>query len=551
MQQAKSGLGSPTLPVKENSSSPVQQDGSAEQSPTSPSHSGSPLSSSMMPSQLVEESILQVQLVQQVKQPTSPLTPRDKKPTVSSSSHIVDKRSTVSPHQHTELGKKQVAFSVTLANMDNKFTTSPVLPSQLGKQVTPLTPTKEVKQSTAQSGKPASAHVTSPKPKVESATSACTPKASAYLDKQPVTKQASPSRIVKPETGLPKSSPVVISTKKADGAFASPVKQVNTNEIVASSTIPAKPGPILLQPASTVSSSAPEAAAGGVRTNTKGVSSATQPTTSKGKATGNMEPKKEGDNRIQTRVMKREKMAEGDVIKSDNFTWKIIKLIGSGGFGDVYKVVKADNEDKKEYALKTETCEGDKRVLRLKIEVCIMKLCCNVERPDRKKHFVEMIDRGKNDKFKFLVMTLVGQSLEDIRRNILRRNYSKPTAMQIAYQTLQSIYDLHELGYLHRDLKPQNFAIGLEPQRHIIYMLDFGIARKFTVGLTKELKAPRLRVKFIGTIRFASRACHNGIEQGRKDDLESWLYLAFDVLDNINGLPWKRLDRREFTTVLY
>ncbi|KAE9416212.1 hypothetical protein Angca_010066, partial [Angiostrongylus cantonensis] len=143
------------------------------------------------------------------------------------------------------------------------------------------------------------------------------------------------------------------------------------------------------------------------------------------------------------------------------------------------------------------------------------------------------------------VSVLVGQSLEDIRRSTLRRNYSKSTGMQIAYQTLHAVHDLHDLGYLHRDIKPQNFAIGLETQRNIIYMLDFGIARKFTVGMTKELKAPRLYVKFIGTIRFASRACHNCVEQGRKDDLESWLYMAFDVLDNNNGLPWKRVtDRR-------
>ncbi|KAJ1366345.1 hypothetical protein KIN20_026985 [Parelaphostrongylus tenuis] len=241
---------------------------------------------------------------------------------------------------------------------------------------------------------------------------------------------------------------------------------------------------------------------------------------------------------------KREKMKEGDTLKSDNFKWKVVKLLGSGGFGDVYKVVKVDSEDTKKYALKTETCEGDKRLLRLKVEVYVLKLCQKVDKPERKKHFIELVDRGKNEKFKFLVMGLVGQSLEDIRRSTLRRNYSKSTGMQIAHQTLQAVYDLHELGYLHRDIKPQNFAVGLELQRNVIYMLDFGIARRFTIGSTKELKAPRLYVKFIGTIRFASRACHNCVEQGRKDDLESWLYMAFDVLDNNNGLPWKRVTNR-------
>ncbi|KAL6730934.1 hypothetical protein Aduo_001853 [Ancylostoma duodenale] len=259
--------------------------------------------------------------------------------------------------------------------------------------------------------------------------------------------------------------------------------------------------------------------------------------------------KKEADKKKKERVAKREKMKENDILKSDNFTWKIIKLLGSGGFGDVYKVVKQDNEDKKEYAMKTEMCEGDKRMLRLKIEVRVLGLCQNVENPEKRKHFIELVDRGKTEKFKFMVMGLVGPSLEDIRKNVIGRNFSKSTGMQAAYQTLQAIGDLHEVGYLHRDIKPQNFAVGLGEEEKMIFMLDFGIARKFTVGNTKQVKVPRLQVKFLGTLRFASRACHNGIEQGRKDDLETWVYMAFDLMDDECGLPWKRLPDRSQVVV--
>ncbi|KAK6047217.1 hypothetical protein COOONC_15278, partial [Cooperia oncophora] len=212
------------------------------------------------------------------------------------------------------------------------------------------------------------------------------------------------------------------------------------------------------------------------------------------------------------------------------FRWRVLKLLGSGGFGDVYKVVKENDPDKQEYAMKTEMCEGDKRMLRLKIEVRVLGLCTLVENPDKKKHFLELIDRGKTEKFKFLVMGLVGKSLEDLRKNVVCRNFSKSTGMQAALQTLVSIGDLHDVGYLHRDIKPQNFAIGLGENEKMIYMLDFGIARKFTVGNTKQVKVPRLQVKFLGTLRFASRACHNGIEQGRKDDLETWIFMVFLIL---------------------
>ncbi|WKX88545.1 hypothetical protein Q1695_008296 [Nippostrongylus brasiliensis] len=255
---------------------------------------------------------------------------------------------------------------------------------------------------------------------------------------------------------------------------------------------------------------------------------------------------RDGEKRRREKMLKREKLAAGAVVKSDTFTWKVIKILGSGGFGDVYKVVKENDADKKEYAMKTEMTDGDKRSLRLKIEVHVLTLCLKIENPQRKKHFLELIDRGKGEKFKFLVMTLVGATLEEIRRNVLGRNYTKSTAMQLAYQTLESLADLHEIGFLHRDIKPQNFSVGLAQSEKTVFILDFGIARKYTVGNTNEVKAPRVKVKFIGTIRFASRACHRCIEQGRKDDLESWIYMVFDLIDCVDGVPWKRLpDKRQ------
>ena len=57
---------------------------------------------------------------------------------------------------------------------------------------------------------------------------------------------------------------------------------------------------------------------------------------------------------------------------------------------------------------------------------------------------------------------------------------------------------------------------------------------------------PRAKASFLGTVRFASRACHYGQEQGRKDDLESWIYLLFDSFDIQHGLQWKKVrDRQE------
>ncbi|KAK6039649.1 hypothetical protein COOONC_22846 [Cooperia oncophora] len=196
--------------------------------------------------------------------------------------------------------------------------------------------------------------------------------------------------------------------------------------------------------------------------------------------------------------------------------------------------------------MKTEMVIGDRRMLRLKIEVMVLQKCHEQTDPNCKQHFVAFVDRGKTAKFKFLVMGLVWKSLEDIRRDILGHNYSRSTVIQCSIQTLIAVRDLHGIGYLHRevkDIKPQNYAVGLAEQQNMVYMLDFGIARKYTVGDTKEVKLPRAKVSFLGTVRFASRACHKNLEQGRKDDLESWIFMIYELFDDAYGLPWKRADR--------
>ena len=93
-------------------------------------------------------------------------------------------------------------------------------------------------------------------------------------------------------------------------------------------------------------------------------------------------------------------------------------------------------------------------------------------------------------------MSLVGKSLEDLRRQVLCKNFSKSTAMKIGLQALEAIADLHSAGFLHRDvrivnarcmqqnrlsfqIKPANFASSLSDELQFIYVLDFGIARKY------------------------------------------------------------------------
>ncbi|PIC44002.1 hypothetical protein B9Z55_004522 [Caenorhabditis nigoni] len=240
---------------------------------------------------------------------------------------------------------------------------------------------------------------------------------------------------------------------------------------------------------------------------------------------------------------KRKKLNSGDMILGVGAiaAWKVINLLGSGGFGDVYKVHRANEPPTKCYALKTESEEGEKRYLRLKIEVQVMMKTAEKKKAGLFKNFIEFVDKGKCEelKCKFVVMGLVGPSLEDIRRKYICCEFTKHTAFYCCIQTVTALRDLHSIGYLHRDIKPANYAIGIGDQQNTVYMLDFGIAKLY-VDEKGEHKVKRKKVKFLGTLRFASRACMQQQEQGRKDDLETWIYMAVDLI-NESGMTWRKV----------
>ncbi|CAJ0563606.1 unnamed protein product, partial [Mesorhabditis spiculigera] len=107
----------------------------------------------------------------------------------------------------------------------------------------------------------------------------------------------------------------------------------------------------------------------------------------------------------------------------------------------------------------------------------------------------------------------------------------------MAEQTLLAIEQLHRLGYLHRDVKPGNFALGPPSRPHNVHIIDFGLSRCYTWG-ERELRPQRERASYRGTTRYASLAALTEKDQSRKDDLESWLYVVMEWTSG--GLPWKR-----------
>ncbi|VDN04626.1 unnamed protein product [Thelazia callipaeda] len=211
----------------------------------------------------------------------------------------------------------------------------------------------------------------------------------------------------------------------------------------------------------------------------------------------------------------------------------VMEKIGQGGYGAVYRV-EIDPTDGNQYAMKVEQKLENREHSKLNMELHLLKLMSN---QPNSHHFTKIFNRAKKVNFFFIVMTLVGESLAELKRRKSPSVFSLGTAFGVSIQCMEALEQLHKVGFIHRDIKPGNFAAGLAPNSHTVYILDFGIARKFT-NSKGDIKGPRCKVAFKGTIRFAALACHRGKELGPKDDCESWLYMIVDYT-NPSGVPWK------------
>ena len=112
----------------------------------------------------------------------------------------------------------------------------------------------------------------------------------------------------------------------------------------------------------------------------------------------------------------------------------------------------------------------------------------------------------------------------------------------IALQGLDRLEYIHSKNIIHRDIKPHNFLIGRKDEK-IIYLIDFGLARKYKSSRTgKFIKFTNLGILF-GSMAFSSINANAGYEQSRRDDLESLGYMLINLAKK--DLPWMKIDKKK------
>ena len=207
--------------------------------------------------------------------------------------------------------------------------------------------------------------------------------------------------------------------------------------------------------------------------------------------------------------------------------YKAIKKLGEGSFGKVYKAeYNGDN-----YAIKMENKSKEQGLLEL--EATIMSYLKGPNIPFIKSY-------GYSGDFNVLVMQLLDKSLEDLINKY--NTFSIKTVAMLGYQMVNILQYIHDRHIIHRDIKPDNFVMGAQEDNAKLYILDFGLAKKYRSSRTLVQYPYVKKKKLTGTARYASIHALEAYEQSRRDDLESVGYVLMYFLRG--NLPWQGLKVR-------
>ena len=229
----------------------------------------------------------------------------------------------------------------------------------------------------------------------------------------------------------------------------------------------------------------------------------------------------------------------------DNFV--ILTKIGNGAFGQIY--LSYDMRGNSEVAVKKELKKNQKTP-QVKIESKIYSELLNIPQgsdisgisiisQDICQGVPKFYGVGECLEFYYLILEFLGPNLIELLKYCDNKKFSVITVSLLAIQMLNRIENLHKHNYIHRDIKPENFLIGTGVNSNIVYLIDFGLSKRFKNPKTHSHIPYREGRTLTGTARYVSINTHLGIEQSRRDDLESIGYVLIFFLKGI--LPWQGL----------
>lgn len=208
--------------------------------------------------------------------------------------------------------------------------------------------------------------------------------------------------------------------------------------------------------------------------------------------------------------------------------YRIRRKLGSGSFGEIY--IADDIINNRPVAVKVENNNNRNKFLENEIRI-IRKLndsskCTGIPQLYYSKKF---------NNYNTMIFQCLSSSLETLMKDC-GVGFSMKTVILVARETLKRIEFLHSKGIIHRDIKPDNFLIS-DYDNHI-YLIDFGLSTVFRDSNHMHIQYND-GLGLVGTARFASINTHLGVQQSRRDDLESLGYMFIYLYKG--KLPWQGL----------
>jgi serine/threonine protein kinase len=221
------------------------------------------------------------------------------------------------------------------------------------------------------------------------------------------------------------------------------------------------------------------------------------------------------------------------VFDYDGNQYTIVRRVGGGSFGVVYHALRSSDgmdvcikmENERDDATGGKILEHEYRVLKLMMHFDGMP-----------KVFGRGTAVGSSKNAKFICMEYLGPSLESIMR-FMQRPFSPASALTIGLQIITLLKQFHGCGYVHRDIKPDNFVMGQSNHKRV-FAIDFGLAKRFLSRDGREAHIPlRTGKSLVGTPRYCSINANAGMEHSRRDDIESVIYMLVFLCRGT--LPWQ------------